>query len=246
MRSVGLALVATALVGSGCTPDRCRVGNNEISMVARAVDLSSDGVEEVHVAVDFATGDRAQLPIAWAKCDGDRILINGEEARESQQEGETVYTRTIAGSEAETISIELDRAEEDDVVTASVDRPPRFEMLTPEPGASLSRSEDILISWDPPLDDGDMQIELLEELGGGRCILSDDPEHDYKGVGGIRVPDDGTWTIPGGVLTNQGDLRCQARYVLRRFSLGAYPDALASGGFVQAEVLRVLLFESTP
>ena len=102
------------------------------------------------------------------------------------------------------------------------------------------------LAWQPPADGEEMQVELQEELGGGRCIVSDNVEHDYKGQGGVRVDDTGTWTVPGGVLTNDGDLRCDARYVLRRFSPGDYPEGLAEGGFVQAEVLRIVLFESVP
>lgn len=237
--SLGFALV-------GCTPDRCKVGNDELSMVVRAVDLLPEAGEEVRVGVDFATGDRSQLPISWKMCDGDRILINGEDARETQQEDRIEYTLTLDGSVGETITVELDRANEDEVVTASVERPPRFDVLTPEPGASISRSEDLVFTWEPANDGGEMQIELQEELGGGRCIVSDNPDHDYKGVGGVRVEDKGLWTVPGGVLTNDGDLRCDARYVLSRFSRGEYPEALAPGGFVEAQVLRIVLFESVP
>jgi len=246
MRLVLLAFPLAAFAASGCTPDRCRAGNDELSMVLRAVDLRTDDGEEVRVAVDFATGDRAAIPISWAKCDGDRVLINGQDARETKQEDRTEYTLTLDGDDSETITVELDRATEDDLVTASVERPPRFEMLAPAPGLEVSRSEPIELIWDPAAEGGEMQVELQEELGGGRCIVSDDVEHDYKGQGGVRVDDTGTWTVPAGVLTNDGELRCDARYVLRRFSRGDYPEGLAEGGFVEAQVLRILLFESVP
>ncbi len=215
-------------------------------MVLRAVDLRTDDGEEVRVAADFATGDRATIPTSWSKCDGDRVLINGQDARETKQADRTEYTLTLDGNSSETITIELDRASEDDVVTASVVRPPRFEMLAPEPGLEVSRSEPIELVWEPPAEGAEMQVELQEELGGGRCIVSDDVEHDYKGQGGVRVEDTGMWTVPAGVLTNDGELRCDARYVLRRFSRGVYPEALAEGGFVEAQVLRIVLFESVP
>ncbi len=246
MRALLTPMLLVALLGSGCTPDRCKVANDELSMVVRAVDLRPESGEEVRVAVDFATGDRTQIPISWAICEGDRVLINGQDARETEQEDRTEYTLTLGGDAGETITVELDRASEDAVVEASVQRPPRFDVLTPEAGASLSRSEPVVISWEPGFEGGEMQIELQEELGGGRCIVSDDLEHDYKGVGGVRVDDSGMWTIPGGVLTNNGDLRCDARYVLSRFSRGDYPEALAPGGFVEAQVLRIVLFESIP
>lgn len=246
MRLTLLAFPLALLAGSGCSPDRCRVGNDEISMVLRAVDLRTDDGEEVRVAVDFATGDRSAIPISWSTCDGDRILINGQEATEADQNGRTEYTRTLDGDDGEEITVELERANEDDVVTASVERPPRFEMLAPEPGLEVSRSEPIELAWEPANEGGEMQVELQEELGGGRCIVSDDIEHDYKGQGGVRVDDTGMWTVPGGVLTNDGELRCDARYVLRRFSRGDYPEALAEGGFVEAQVLRIVLFESVP
>ncbi|MGH1343025.1 MAG: hypothetical protein ACRBN8_15805 [Nannocystales bacterium] len=246
MRLALLAFPLAVWASSGCTPDRCRAGNDELSMVLRAVDLRTDDGEEVRVAVDFATGDRATLPISWAKCDGDRVLINGQDARETNQEDRTEYTLTLDGEDGEEISVELDRANEDEVVTASVQRPPRFELTAPAPGLEVSRSEPIELAWEPADEGGEMQVELQEELGGGRCIVSDEVEHDYKGQGGVRVDDTGTWTVPAGVLTNDGELRCDARYVLRRFSRGDYPEELASGGFVQAEVLRIVLFESVP
>lgn len=215
-------------------------------MVLRAVDLRTDDGEEVRVGVDFATGNRGAISIQWAKCDGDRILINGQEARETEQGDRTEYTRTLDGDDGETVTVELDRATEDDVISASVERAPRFEMTAPEPGVEVSRSEPIELAWEPAAEGGEMQVELQEELGGGRCIVSDDVEHDYKGQGGVRVPDTGSWTVPAGVLTNDGELRCDARYVLRRFSSGDYPEGLAEGGFVEAQVLRIVLFESVP
>lgn len=246
MRTLVLAFSLVATVALGCTPDRCKVGNDELSMVVRAVDILPEDGEEVRVGVDFATGDRARLPISWRTCDGDRVLINGQEARETQQEDRTEYTLTLDDDEGEVVTVELERAGEDSVITATVQRPPRFTMLTPEPGQSISRSEELVMTWDPPNEGGELQIEVLEELGGGRCIVSDDPEHDYKGVGGVRVEDDGMWIVPGGVLTNEGDLRCDARYIVSRFSRGDYPEELAPGGFVEAQVLRIVLFESVP
>lgn len=245
MRTLVLAFPLVTALASGCTPDRCKVGNDELSMVVRAVDILPEEGEEVRVGVDFATGDRARLPIPWRICDGDRVLINGQEAREAQQEDRTEYARTLDGEEGDVVTVELERAGED-VVVASVQRPPRFTMLTPEPGASISRSEELVLTWEPPNEGGELQIEVQEELGGGRCIVSEDPTHDYKGVGGIRVDDTGMWTIPAGTLTNDGDLRCDARYVVSRFSRGDYPAELAPGGFVEAQVLRIVLFESTP
>ncbi len=214
-------------------------------MVLRAVDLVSEDGEEVRVAVDFATGDRATFPISWRRCDGDRVLINGQDAREVKQEDRTEYTLTLNGG-GETVTVELDRATQDDVITASVERPPRFEVLAPEPGLAASRSTALELAWEPAAPGGEMQVELQEELGGGRCIVTGDAEHDYKGQGGVRVEDTGTWTIPGGVLDNDGELRCDARLLLRRYSRGDYPEGLATGGFVQAEVLRIVVFESIP
>ncbi len=227
-------------------PERCRAENSEISMVARVVDVLPGSGEEVRVSVDFATGDRTQIPVPWSACDGDRVLINGEDAQGTERDDRTEYSITYDGSGPETVTVELDRANQSEVVSAEVTRPPRFEILAPGFGETLSRSEDHLLEWGPPDDGGQMQIELQEELGGGRCVVTDVEEHDYKGVGGIRVEDDGNWIIPGGVLTNDGDLRCEARYVMSRFVQGEYPEAFASGGFVEAQVLRIVVFESVP
>lgn len=230
-----------ALALSACAPEECTLENDELSMVARVVDTG----QNIRVEVDFASGDRAKIRIPWTACDGDRILINGEDAEETVRDDRTEYTRSFDTDAPETITVELDRADKD-AVAASVSRPDPFEILEPAPESELSRSDEHLLTWEPPVPDGEMQVELLEEIGGGRCIVTATPEHDYKGVGGVRVEDKGSWTIPAGVLTNDGVSECEARYVLSRFNQAEYPDALAPGGFVEAQVVRIRVFDSVP
>ncbi len=225
----------------GCTPKNCTLGNDELTMVARAIDVGP----LVRVEVDFSSRDDGDVPIPWTRCENDRILVNGEEAKETVKDDRTEYSVRFDVDPPRTITVELDRAEQDEV-TASVTRPEAFEILEPETSAVLSRSEDIVLTWAPPLEDAQMQVELMEEIGGGRCIVTEDVEHDYKGVGGVRVEDKGRWTIPAGVFTNDGESECQARYVLSRFNQGEYPSELAEGGFIEAQVLRMRLFESVP
>ena len=84
------------------------------------------------------------------------------------------------------------------------------------------------------------------DLGGGPVRAVAPCEGD---LGRLELRDDDVIydvTIPAGTLTNDGDLRCDARYVFSRFSRGDYPEELAPGGFVEAQVLRIVLFESTP
>lgn len=240
---MGWSLVATSFFALGCAPDRCKLDNDELSMVARVVDFGA----AVRVEIDLAEGERSQIPIPWRTCDGDRILVNGQDTSELAKDDRTEYVRTFEGEAPETINIEIDRAgDQFDVVEASVMRPPPFEITGPANGDTLARSEEHLLTWAPPREGEQMQIELREEIGGGLCIVTALEEHDYKGEGGVRVDDDGDWRIPAGVLTNDGVDECRASYSLRRFEQGEYPEAFAAGGFVEAEVVRIVAVRSTP
>jgi hypothetical protein len=225
----------------GCTPDRCKVMSDELSMVARVVD---NGVT-VRAAVDFATGERGELSVPWERCENDRVQINGETAMETVESEQVEYSLTLDVGAATAFEFRLAR-EDFDPVVATVELPPTFEVVEPAPGQPISRGADVTIRWQPPNPGGEMQIELAEEVGAGVCIVAETEGHEYKRPGGIRVEDDGEWLVPATAIGGDPQADCDARYVLNRFAQGDYPSALDPGGFIEAEVLRTIVFTSTP
>ena len=237
--SIGAAL--GMLVLSGCTPDRCKVGNDELSMVAHAID---NGVT-LRAAVDYATGERGELSVPWERCENDRVEINGEPATETVEAERVEYSITLDVGAATEFVFTLAR-DGLDPVSGRVALPPAFAVIEPASGQPISRGTDLMILWDPPNPGGEMQIELVEEVGAGICIVTETEGHEYKRPGGIRVEDDGNWLVPGSAIGGDPQADCEARYDLNRFAQGEYPSALDPGGFIEAQVLRTIVFTSTP
>jgi hypothetical protein len=236
--AVGVALAAVA----GCTPRSCTVDTSELSMVARVVD---NGVT-VRAEVDFMTGERGDVAVPWQRCDDDRVEINGRTAIETVKDERVEYSLTLDVGAATSFEFLLAREVDDQAVVASVDLPPSFEVLAPEPGITIARTEDVLIRWEPANAGGQLSIELVEEIGDGICIMTLDEGHEYKHPGGVRVDDTGEWLVPGTAIHGDPQAGCEARYILNRYNLGEYPAALADGGFLEAQVTRNVLFHSTP
>jgi hypothetical protein len=236
----GICVGALLAIG-GCTPDRCKVPNDELSMVARVVD---NGVT-VRAEADFATGERGELSVPWQRCENDRVEINDESATETVETERVEYSLTLDVGVATAFEFVLAR-EDFDPVRATVALPPTFEVLEPAAGQAISRGSDVTLLWQPPNPGGEMQIELVEEVGAGICIVTETEGHEYKRPGGIRVEDDGDWLVPGTAISGDPQMDCEARYVLERFSAGEYPSALDPGGFIEAQVVRTIVFISTP
>ncbi len=240
-RRMGIVAALGVIALVGCTPDRCKVENEELSMVARVID---NGVT-VRAEVDFATGERGELSVPWQRCENDRVRINGEDATEKVEAERVEYSVTLDVGAAAEFEFTLAR-DGYSPVSARVAMPPAFTVSEPMAGQPISRGRDVTILWEPPNPEGQMQIELIEEVGAGICIVTEKEGHEYKRPGGIRVEDVGEWLVPGSAIGGDPQADCEARYVLKRFSQGDYPAALDPGGFVEAQVLRTIVFTSTP
>ena len=227
---------------SGCA-DPCEVADDQLSLVAVVI----DNAQTVRAEVDFDAGERAALPEPWRKCDGDKIRINGQDARETERNGRWEYSLTLDAAEApRTFTFEIDREVSDAPILIEVELPPAFEVTAPEPGSSLSRSTSTPIQWSPPEPEGQLQLTLFESIGEGVCLETKVEAHDYKRTGGIRVDDDGDWTVPPAAISSPSGGSCEAELQLRRFNDGEYPARLAPGGFVEGRVLRSVPFTSVP
>lgn len=239
-----MAMATSACVSaSGCNIGQsCDFETRAMKMVAEVVD---DGIT-VRAEASFRSEDGAVVtPIEL--CEDDTLTINGQALTETIKLDRVVYSITQDFEDApRSFVFELVRDGRDEVVETRVDLPGAFDILTPAQGQSLSRSEEVDITWEPPEPEGEMQIEIEEMLGGGICITTEMGDHDYKRHGGIRVEDDGMWKIPAGALTTELEEPCDATYKLTRSATGAYPEALDRGGFVEGRVQRTVGFESAP
>lgn len=241
-RTLVATVVMTGLPVAGCTQNDCEMATDEIWMSARVTD---NGIT-TRAEFEFRKGGSGPMSSTWACDEAVQFQINGQEAAKVERDKKTEYSLTIdAADEGRAFTFELIREEGTDV-RASVELPPPFDMVAPEAGAVVSRSEATELSWTPALEEAEMQIELVEEIGNGLCVTTESEEHDYKSMGGVRVADTGTWTIPGDVLTSESDEECDARYELSRFSEGEYPPELGSGGVVAGQVIRAVVFVSAP
>lgn len=208
-------------------------------MIARVVD---NGVT-VRAEMDLATGVRGELAVPWTNCSGDRLRINGRDTTRARKAGRVEYSAIFDASTRD-FEFELDRVRHAQILT-SVRLPDSFEITAPSPTEAVSRAAGNTIAWTPP-GTGTVRIEMAEEIGGGLCVLTDNPEHNYKAQGGVEVEDTGQWEVPAGVIASETDEVCDARYMVSRFAQGSYPEALAEGGFVEAQVLRAVVIVSEP
>lgn len=241
--TIATSLAAAVASASGCNLGRsCDFGTDAINIVAEVVD---DGVT-VRAEASFKSG-RGAYATPVELCDDDTLTINGEDPVETFKLDRVVYSVTHEVADAPRDYVfELDRGARDEVIEVRSTLPPTFEILTPMADEMVSRAADVLVTWEPSAPDGEMQIEIEEDIGGGLCIVTATPEHDYKRLGGIRVPDDGNWTIPAGALSSDAAEPCEASYALTRTAIGDYPEAFEPGGFVEARLRRSVAVVSTP
>jgi hypothetical protein len=245
-QSVWVPLVASVVAGwstAGCNIGQsCDFETGAMKLVAEVVDNG----HTVRAEASFRSEDGAVVtPIEL--CEDDILTINGQEPIETIKLDRVTYSLTQDFEDApRDFLFELVRDARDEVVEARVTLPGAFEILSPANGESLSRADEVDLTWEPPEPEGEMQIEIEEMLGGGICIETRTEGHDYKRHGGIRVEDGGTWKIPAGTLTSELDEPCDAVYKLTRAATGEYPEALDRGGFVEGRVQRMVGFESTP
>lgn len=230
------------LCAAACGDEGCDIDVSELSMVATVID---DGAV-VRAEVDFASGDRSALPIPYRRCPDDAIRINGEDAHETIKAERVEYSLTMPLATAPR-AFEFEFVHGDDPpVEALVTLPLAFDVTAPLPGALLSQASDDALVWAPAAPTDEMRIGLFEAIDGSICLSTPLADHDYKSSIGVRVPDEGQWTIPaGGIVSNGGDA-CDAYLEFNRFSYGVYPEALTAAGIVEGRVVRRVYVVSTP
>ncbi len=238
------AVFALTLLTAACDegpPDTCGLANDEVSVAAVVVGNGA----KLRAEIDFERGDRTGLPAPLHVCADDELTIEGQSPTLTEKADRVVYSVTLPVDTSTEVQFSLTRSEAD-TVEVTVPRPPPFAITAPEDGATVSRSEDIVLTWEPALEGGEMRISVDELIGYGLCVVTEEGEHHYKTRAGVPVPDTGQWTIPAGAVTSETEGPCSAFYNLRRVRRSPYPETLAPGGFLEARVRRTVEIRSVP
>lgn len=245
MRRAALWAWLCGVVLSGCdeaSADTCAAANDELSVVAIAVDNGS----RIRAEIDFHKGDRTGTPSPLAVCGDEVLTIAGQEPTTTEKADRIVYSATLPTNDSREVEFRLERADTDAVVV-TVPVPPAFDIVAPIDDDDVSRSQELILQWDPPLEGSELRVSVEEEIGYGLCVITEAGEHHYKTRAGVTVPDTGTWTIPAGVISSgNAEGTCDAFYTLRRVLRSNYPDSLSPGGFIEGRVLRSVQINSVP
>jgi hypothetical protein len=238
--SATLVLVLVVACDGEDADSTCGIPTERIQVVASAIQNGSTLRAEVEFSTDGGPGKDM-----LALCDKDQLTIAGAPAEVVVRPERVVYSYTR--EETGTPSLRFDLQREDETsVGFTIDVPPAFEVTSPESAAEVSRSMDLLLEWAPPNPGESMRIELGEEIGNGVCLETDVAEHDYKGLSGVDIEDDGNWKIPADVIDSGARDRCEASYRFTRMLNSEYPSELADGGYLEGRVERIVAFVSVP
>ncbi len=241
IRTLLLGLVAAlAACDSQDGRSTCDVETSALRVVALAVENGSTFRAEV----DFSS-DADGLGVSLALCDDDVLTIDGDEALRVDRPDRIIYAHTSDVTTPRTIQIALSR-KDDAPVEFILEMPPSFEVVAPQAGADVSRSSEFVLEWAPANPGDSMRIELAEEIGKGVCLETIQAEHDYKGLSGVDIEDDGNWLVPANAVDGRPRDKCEATYRFTRTHESAYPAAFAPGGRVAGRIERRVAFVSVP
>lgn len=239
--SISAVLSALALACDAEDPgSTCAVPTDEIQLLATAIQNGATLRAEVELSTN--RGDGKEI---LSLCDDDELVIAGAKAESVVRPDRVVYSYTRDETGTPSLRFELERKGETSVAF-TVDVPAAFEITAPHPAAEVSRSTDLLLEWTPANPGELMRIELGEKIGDGVCLQTLDDDHDYKGLAGVEIEDDGSWNIPADTIDGGARDRCEATYRLSRRSNSAYPSELAEGGYLEGRVERMVAFVSVP
>ncbi len=240
----GISAAFVLVLGVACDGEdadsTCGIPTERLQVVATAIQNGSTLRAEVEFSSDGGPGKDV-----LALCDEDVLTIAGAPAEVVERPERVIYSYTREETGTPSLRFELQRKGETSV-GFTIDVPPAFEVTSPEPAAEVSRSMDLLLEWAPPNPGESMRIELGEEIGNGVCLETHVEAHDYKGLSGVDIEDDGDWKIPADVIDSGARDRCEASYRFTRVSNSAYPPELAEGGYLEGRVERLVAFVSVP
>lgn len=241
-------LVASFALLAGCADtdgdDTCEIPTDALAVVAAVVDNGVTLRAEVELSTEGIDGPRP-LSLCTKKGKQDTLQIDGGEPEVVERPDGSIYASTLQETTARTVTVDLARTEHESLML-SIELPPSFDVVAPVAGAEVSRSMELLLEWTPANPGGQMRIELAEEIGNGVCLETMVADHDYKGLAGVDIEDDGDWKIPAEVIDGGARDRCDASYRFTRVLGSPYPEALGDGGYLEGRVERVVPFVSVP
>jgi hypothetical protein len=242
------ALVAFFALVVGCADagadETCSVPTDELAVVAAVVDNGVTLRAEVELSTEGVDGPRP-LSLCTVKGKQDTLQIEGGEPEVVERPDGSIYASTLDQTTVRTVIVDLARKEHASLVL-TIELPPSFEVVAPVVGAEISRSAELLLEWMPANPGAQMRIELAEEIGNGVCLETLVAEHDYKGLAGVDIEDDGNWKIPAEAIDGGARDHCDASYRFTRVLGTPYPEALGDGGYLEGRVERVVPFVSVP
>lgn len=229
-------MLTSLLVGgaAGCDEagQACTIATDQISMNVKVIDAPM-GIVVVTELRDHGGYDSG-VPVELCEEEGERILVNGREARPEEYEDVTRYVRMLDGPSME-YEVVYERKDGDARVV--VEPPPPFEISGPGMDQMLSRAADVELTWTA----GDPNREVLVNVERDDVLCLDGWE--------MTVADAGSLTIPAGALTlasADAGPNCDASFVITRTKLGEYDASLESSGSIEAVVRRKSRFVSIP
>lgn len=239
-RHIGLALATTAalcaLTGCKETTSSANIRTPGISMVLEVVARSaSASTVSATLQVGGPNGTYVILDAPdelYAEADGDRKQMKAVE--------DGVYEAKFSvADEGTEFVVGLDREEEDDATDNRGLLPAPFDITSTFPDA-LSRADDeITVTWEPSDQDGDMKLEIEDEVGG--CIAFDERQN----IGG----DPGMYVVEKGTLESQDTDKpetCDATLTLSRSRKGSTDSVLDSESTFVLMQVRSDVFASAP
>ena len=190
-RPLALAALALALACEVDSPATlCKTPLDEVVLAGRLDD--SDTTVRVELAFRAAEGGASRR-----FCVDDEVRINGRRAAAIRKpSGDTVFALNLARAVSE-YEIALIRDGERHAWIARVDDLP-LEILTPDPGAALSRAQPFPVTWQGVAPEGrTLTVMVRDRIDGEACLAA-----PYT----AEVPDLGAAEIPAGVLTSTSAL----------------------------------------
>lgn len=214
-------------------------------------DIRTAGVEPIIQATALGNGKTsvsAELRVGGALSNNFLDLSEGDQLNIKSDDEELVMTRNVSllnqvyytaelegDNEDKAIEISFIREADESAPSSTVTMPASFTLTAPESGLALVGStDDLAIAWDNAGKTDPLQLYIV-----GTCIDS------HKET----LEDDGAHVVPANTLTldeDQGSNECELTVTLERTRTGSLDAAFASGGEIQATVVRKVSISFTP
>lgn len=242
---MAFARIALTLVALGplCALTACKETTSSANIRTPGISMA------VEVVARSAAASTVTATLQVGGPDGTYVILDAPDALYAEADGDRkqmkavedgVYEAkfSVAAEDTEFV-VALDREEEDDATDNQGLLPAPFDITSSFPDPVSRADDDIEVTWDPSNQDGDMKLEIEDEVGG--CIAFDEREN----IGG----DPGTFVVERGTLKSQDEDKpetCDATLTLSRSRKGTNDSALDSESTFVLTQVRSDVFASAP